>query len=150
MFDMEEVIDYWVDQVAISQEQATQLDRLPQLERETDMEALCTALSTQHFHLPNGVSIDLGQMLRYVFGRTGNWFADLSLDELAEMNGTGIDWLSDDLATIAAEQAEAHRWFEHYQLLNAFITAEPSGLTAIVDAVLHAAAALPAAVASAT
>ncbi len=139
IFDIEEVIDYWVDHVAISPEQAAQLERLPQLERTTDMEALCTALSTQLFHLPNGVIIDLGQMLRYVFGRTGNWFADLSLDELAEMSGSGIDWLSDDLGAIAAEQSEAHGWFEHYQALNALVTTEPTVLSAVVAAVHQAA-----------
>ena len=140
MFDMEEVIDYWVDQVAISPEQAAQLDRLPQLERTTDMEALCTALSAQPFHLPDGRPIDLGQVVRYVFGRTGNWFADLSCDELAEMSGSGIDWCSDDLIAIAADQTVARGWFEHYHVLNAFVTAEPAVLSAVVAAVQQAAA----------
>ena len=140
MFDMEEVIDYWVDQVAISPEQAAQLDRLPQLERTTDMEALCTALSAQPFHLPDGRPIDLGQVVRYVFGRTGNWFADLSCDELAEMSGSGIDWCSDDLIAIAADQTAARGWFEHYHALNALVTTEPTVLSAVVAAVQQAAA----------
>ena len=140
MFDMEEVIDYWVDQMAISPEQAAQLDRLPQLERTTDMEVLCTALSAQPFPLTNGTHIDLGQVVRYVFGRTGNWFADLSCDELAEMSGSGIDWCSDDLIAIAADQTAARGWFEHYHALNALVTAEPAVLSAMVTAVQQAAA----------
>lgn len=87
--------------------------------------------------------IDLGQVLRYVFGRTGNWFADLSLDELAEMNGSGIDWCSDDLIAIATEQAAARSCFEQYHALNAFVTAEPGQIAIIVDAVRCAAARLP-------
>lgn len=35
---------------------------------------------------------DLGQVVRYVFGRTCNWFADLNCDELDEMSGSGSDW----------------------------------------------------------
>ncbi|MFN8569086.1 MAG: hypothetical protein U0Z44_16560 [Kouleothrix sp.] len=128
MFDMEEVIDYWVDQVAISPEQAAQLDRLPQLSSvPPTWRCFRNGASAQPFHLPDGRPIDLGQVVRYVFGRTGNWFADLSCDELAEMSaGSGIDWCSDDLIAIAADQTAARGWFEHYHALNALVTAEPT------------------------
>lgn len=137
-FEMEEVIDYWVDQLAITPERAALLDRLPHLDRSVDMGAFCTRLSAQPNQLPADLVHDLGQVVRYAFARTGNWFADLSVDELAEMDGSGIDWY-DDLEAIAAKQAEARAVWEQYLTLNAYVTREPEGLATVVAALLAAA-----------
>ncbi|MBP1466220.1 hypothetical protein EYB53_010935 [Candidatus Chloroploca sp. M-50] len=137
--DMDDVIAAWGDQVALSPAHSAALANLPHLEPTTDMEALCTALSTQPFPLPDGTAIDLGQVVRFVFSRTDNWFADLSWDELADMNGSGLDWWSDDLIAIAADQTAARGWFEHYHLLNRIVTAEPAVLRAVITAVQQAA-----------
>lgn len=59
--------------------------------------------------------------------------ADLSCDDLAEMNGSGINWCSDALIAIAADQTAARGWFEHYHALNTLVAAELTILSARVS-----------------
>lgn len=102
LLEVDEVLAYWIDQVEVSTERIAQLDALKPLPPQTDMEQLCLMLECQQHGLPPDLDIDLAAAVRFAFGRTGNWFADICADEVAEMGGTGIDWFDADLDELGA------------------------------------------------
>lgn len=139
LLDVGEVLDYWIDQVEVSAERVAQLDAMRQLPPHTDMDRLCAALNGITHGLPLELNIDLGVAMRFAFSRTGNWFADISAEEVAEMGGSGIDWFGADLDEIAALQQEARSACDHYLRLNGFVTSDPTGVSALVEAIWAAA-----------
>lgn len=139
LLDVGEVLTYWIDQGEVSAERAAQLDGIPQLSPGTNMDRLCDALLARPHALPPALDIDLHIAVRFAFSRTGNWFADISADEVAEMGGSGIDWFEANLDEIGALQRQARSACDHYLRLNAYVTSHPDGIPTLVTAVLAAA-----------
>jgi hypothetical protein len=69
-------------------------------------------------------------------------FADLSLEELDEMGWTGMDWYSVDSAAIAAEQAEARDFLQHYYYLDNLVSAQPEVFAEVLALLTEAVARL--------
>jgi hypothetical protein len=139
LLDIGEVLDYWIGQVEVSDERVVQLNAMPQLPPHTDMERLCAALTGPTYGLPLELNIDLGVAVRFAFSRTGNWFADISAEEVAEMGGAGIDWFDANLDELSALQQEARSACDHYLRLNDFVTSNPNGIAALAGAIWAAA-----------
>lgn len=85
--------------------------------------------------------LNLGKAVRYVFSATDLPFADLSMDELDEMGWTGMDWYAVDFATIAADQAEARDYLQHYYNLDALVSTQPEVFDKVLGLLTEAVAA---------
>lgn len=122
------------------------LDALPRLPADLPMESLCDALDIQ----PPLKGYRLGEMVRYSLHATGNQFADLSYETVTQMEHSGLDWRSEDLDAIGAQQRAAARLAEHYDQLNARMLNDHQVVVAFVASIQAALETLTAAPMAAT
>lgn len=128
--DIQDVIDYALSE--LSAERQAFAERIVRLRDQRwpgdlPMDELARQLDQVIYR-----ELNLGKALRYAFAATGLQFADLSLEELDEMGSTGMDWYSVDFATIAAEQAEARDFLQHYYDLDNLVSAQPEVFDEVV------------------
>jgi hypothetical protein len=107
----------------------TSLQHLPRLPKQTPMRKLCRALNSlervdQTLDPAQERYGPLGSIIEYSFATTGNWFADMTPEELSEHGHTGIHW-HDDLRSIGYEQRQARGWFDAYHDLAHRIADDP-------------------------
>lgn len=138
--DIQDVIDYALS--SLSAERQAFAERIVCLRdqrwpRDLPMDELARQLDQVIYR-----ELNLGKALRYAFATTGLQFADLSLEELDEMGWTGMDWYSVDFATIAAEQAEARDFLQHYYDLDNLVSAQPEVFDEVVALLTEAVARL--------
>lgn len=121
--DIQDVIDYALSE--LSAERQAFAERIVRLRDQRwpgdrPMDELARQLDQVIYR-----ELNLGKALRYAFAATGLQFADLSMEELDEMGWTGMDWYSVDFTTIAAEQAEARDFLQHYYDLDNLVSTQP-------------------------
>jgi hypothetical protein len=99
----------------------------------TDVMALCEALDARK---PNGVA-QLGTIIAYAAGMTGNQYADTTYEELLDYYGNyGIDWTDTaNLAEIKEAQDEAIAIADAYQALNQRFLKKPKRIATLFRSV---------------
>lgn len=98
------------------------------------MDALCRQLDQVQTH-----DLNLGRAVRYAFAATDLEFADISREELEELGWTGMNWYSVDFAAIAADQAEARTYAEHYHRLDALVSTDLDVFDTVLAQLIEAA-----------
>lgn len=132
--DIQEVVAYVIGELQPPREAFEQrLERLRDHAWPPDlpMDELCTRLDRQTYRGAN-----LGAAVRFVFSMTGLQFADLSMEELDEMGGTGLDWFTVDFDHVAQCQAEARQVVQHYYDLDNLVSSDPAAFDDILT-LLH-------------
>lgn len=112
------------------------LAELPRLAPDTSMDLVCDRLNQSELFY----DANLGLIVRYCFHATGNQFADLSYNLVAQMERSNLDWLEEDLAALGQLQREAEAIADAYRDLNARMIADPAGLEELLARVIAAAA----------
>jgi hypothetical protein len=111
------------------------LTELPRLAPDASMELVCDRLNQgEPVH-----GVRPGLIVRYCFHATGNQFADLSYNLVAQMEHSNLDWLEEDLAALGQLQREAEAIADAYRDLNARLIADPAGLEELLARVIAAA-----------
>lgn len=134
--DMQEVIDFAVSE--IRPDRAAFAERITRLSdqrwpRDLPMDALARQLDELTCRGAN-----LGKAVRYAFSATDLQFADLNMEELDEMGWTGMDWYDVDFDAVAAEQAEARAYLQHYYDLDTLVSAQPEVFDEVLDLLTEA------------
>lgn len=114
------------------------LGTLPRLPPDMPMEQLCDALDTQ----PPVQGCALGTIFRFCFHATGNQFADLSYNVVTQMATSNLDWRSEDLDLIGAQQRAARTIAAQYEQLNDAALRSVAVVEAIVERIVASAAPL--------
>ena len=114
------------------------LGSLPRLPATTPMETLCNVLDTQ----PPIHGCMLGRIVRYCFHATGNQFADLSYDTVAQMDSSNLDWCLEDLDEVGRLQREARQLATQYEQLNGAALRSVAVVNAIIEHILTVAGSL--------